>query len=119
MASFDVIDDVPRPGVVRIALRGELDLHTAYAFDRRLLELEADHPDCIVIDLSQLSMLDSAGLARLVSAHRRARRDHRRVVFVRGGRIVQRVLSMTGLGEQLEVARDLDTALAPRERSRG
>ena len=39
-------------------------------------------------------MLDSAGLARLVSAQRRARRGGWRLVLVKGGRIVQRVLQI-------------------------
>jgi len=73
-----------RPGVVAVAVRGALDLVHAVAFERRMLELEADRPERLVVDLREVSFLDSVGLARLIAAHRRAQRDRRRVTFVRG-----------------------------------
>ena len=56
-------------------------------------------------------MLDSAGLARLVSAQRRARRGGWKLVLLRGGRAIQRVLQTTQLVEHFEIARDLPAAL--------
>ena len=94
-----------------MTLSGELDLATAYAFDRRLLDVEARKPSLIVVDLRQVTMLDSAGLARLVSAQRRARRGHWRLVLVRGGRTVMRVLQTTRLDEMLELTSDPDRLL--------
>ena len=109
--AFDVTDEEVRPGVTRVTLEGELDIASAYAFDRRLLGIEQDQPRLIVIDLRGLTMLDSAGLARLVSAQRRARRGGWKLVLVRGGRVIQRVLQMTQLSEHFEIARDLPAAL--------
>ena len=59
-------------------------------------------------------MLDSAGLGRLVSAHRRARKGGWRLVMIKGGRAVSRVLQVTRLEEHLEVFRDIDAALRPK-----
>jgi anti-sigma B factor antagonist len=115
MAPFAVTDEVVRPHVVRVALQGELDLGSAYAFDRRLLAIEQTQPRLIVIDLRELTMMDSAGLARLVSAHRRARRGGWKLVLVRGGRAIQRVLQTTQLDEHFEIARDLPNALGERD----
>ena len=92
-------------------MTGELDLQTAYHFDRRMLDLEAKHPTLICVDLRDVTMLDSAGLARLVSAHRRARRGGWRLVFVRGSRVVGRVLQSTRLDEHLELTRELPAAV--------
>ena len=111
MAPFEVSDEEVRPQVVRVSLDGELDLASAYAFDRRLLVLEQDRPRLIVIDLRALTMLDSAGLARLVSAQRRARRGGWKLVLVRGGRAIHRVLQTTQLVEHFDIARDLPQAL--------
>lgn len=111
MAPFDVSEDEVRPRVVRVALEGELDLGSAYAFDRRLLAVEQSQPAMIVIDLRGLTMLDSAGLARLVSAQRRARRGGWKLVLVRGGRAIQRVLQTTQLVDHFDMARDLPNAL--------
>jgi anti-anti-sigma factor len=97
--------------VVRVELVGELDLASAYAFDRRLLAIEQDRPRLIVVDLRGLTMLDSAGLARLVSAQRRSRRGGWKLVLVRGGRAIQRVLQTTQLTEHFDIARDLPGAL--------
>ena len=103
------------PGAVRVTLEGELDLATAYAFDRRLLAIEARQPRSSCVDLRELTMLDSAGLARLVSAQRRARRGGWRLVLVRGGRIVMRVLQTTRLDELLELTNDPDADLRQTE----
>jgi anti-anti-sigma factor len=104
---LDLAEQEPTPGSVHMTLTGELDFGSAYVFDRRLLDVESRRPELIVLDLRGLVMLDSAGLARLVSAHRRARRGGWRLVLVRGGRVVSRVLQSTRLDEHLEVMRDL------------
>ena len=111
MPSFDLTEQEPTPGAVRLTLSGELDLASAYHFDRQLLDVEARRPELVVLDLRGLTMLDSAGLARLVSAHRRARRGGWRLVLVRGRRVVSRVLQSTRLDEHLEVTRDLPAAV--------
>ena len=104
--ALDVREDEPRPGDIRVSLDGELDLANAYAFDRRMLDIEARQVQLIIVDLRGLTMLDSAGLARLVSAQRRARRGGWRLVLVRGGKIIQRVLQTTRLDELLEMTSD-------------
>ncbi len=111
MPSLEIDETEPRPGAVRVTLAGELDLASAYAFDRRLLEIESRQPAIVVIDLRGVTMLDSAGLGRLVSAHRRARRGGWRLVLVRGGRVVSRVLQTTRLDEHLDVERELPAAV--------
>ena len=110
---LDVQESEPRDGAVCLALTGELDLANAYTFDRRMLDVEARQPELLVIDLRGLTMLDSAGLGRLVSAQRRARRGGWRLVFVRGGRIIQRVLQTTRLDELLEMTSDPSSVLRP------
>ena len=109
--AFQVKDEQVRPGVTRVTLEGELDIGSAYAFDRRLLAIEQGQPAMIVVDLRGLTMLDSAGLARLVSAQRRARRGGWKLVLVRGGRAIQRVLQTTQLVDHFDIARDLPNAL--------
>ena len=100
---------------VRVALRGELDLEHAYTFDEELRQVEGRHPSCLVLDLRGLSFLDSCGLARLLAARRRARREHRRLLLVRGSAAVQRLMAITAVGEHFETVSDLpaDLRLAP------
>jgi anti-sigma B factor antagonist len=114
---LEITEAEAQPGAVRVSLTGELDLANAYAFDRRMLMVEAEQPELIIVDLRGLTMLDSAGLARLVSAQRRARRGHWRLVLVRGGKIIQRVLQTTRLDELLEMTSDPERYLREARRS--
>ena len=98
-------------GAVRIALRGELDLNHAYTFDEELRRIEEDRPHCIVLDLRELTFMDSCGVGRLVAARRRARRSGTRLVLVRGGRAVQHLLALTGLEESFEIVGDVPSSL--------
>lgn len=92
---------------VRIALRGELDLEHAYSFDEELKRVESLEPDCICVDLRELTFLDSTGLSRLVAARRRAMKAGRRLVLVRGPAAVQRVFQLTAVDEAFEILNDV------------
>jgi anti-sigma B factor antagonist len=96
---------------VRVALRGELDLEHAYTFDEELRRVEALKPACVVLDLRGLTFLDSSGLARLLAARRRARRDRRRLLLVRGTRAVQRLMMITAVGEHFETVSEVPAEL--------
>jgi len=98
-------------GAVRIALRGELDLLHAYTFDAELRKVEEAAPPCIVLDLRELTFMDSCAMSRLVAAQRRARRAGHRLLLVRGGRAVQRLLALTALDESLEIVGDVPQEL--------
>jgi anti-anti-sigma factor len=60
-----------------------------------------------------VTFVDSAGLARIVAARRRAIRDGRRLVVVRGCRAVQRLFALTALDQQFEMVSDPKAALSP------
>ena len=101
-----------KDNAVKIALRGELDLEHAYSFDEELKRVEALEPDCICLDLRELTFLDSCGLARLVAARRRAMKAGRRLVLVRGPAAVQRVFQLTAVDEAFEIVTVPEAALA-------
>jgi hypothetical protein len=44
VSDLEVIEQELQPGVVRVAVRGELTLANAYTLDRRLLAVEATRP---------------------------------------------------------------------------
>jgi len=86
-----------------VALRGELDLSTAEKVERELQRVEQSEPPLVVLDLSELTFLDSTGLRLIVGADRRARESNRRLTVVRGPATVQRVFTITKLDERLEM----------------
>ena len=98
-------------GAVRVTPRGELDLEHAYTFDEELRRVEDDRPPCIVLDLREVGFVDTCGVARMVAAQRRARRAGRRLVVVRGGRGIQRLLGVIAADEAFEIVGDVPIEL--------
>jgi anti-anti-sigma factor len=99
------------PDTVCVALSGELDFSRAYTFDEEMRRLEATRPGSIVLDLRKLNFCDSAGLGRVLALSRRAQRDGRRLVVVRGCRAVQRLFALTALDMRLEMVSEPRAAL--------
>jgi anti-anti-sigma factor len=93
-------------GHVTVSLKGELDLSSVGKVEEELARVEKDGPSVLVLDLSQLSFLDSTGLRAVVTADERARSGGRRLVIVRGPDPVQRVFAITRLEERLEMVDD-------------
>jgi stage II sporulation protein AA (anti-sigma F factor antagonist) len=100
------VDIDERDGLIRIELRGELDLATAPQVEEALEGAESGEPPLIALDLSQLSFLDSSGLRTIVAADGRAREAGRRLTVVKGPEAVQRVFTITGLEDRLELVED-------------
>lgn len=93
------------PEGILLALRGELDLATVPVLEDALQNAERSH-DLVVVDLRDLTFLDSAGLHVLIGAEQRARRSGARLVLVQGPPQVRRLLELTGAIEQLHVVTD-------------
>ena len=85
---------------------GELDLATAPQLTQplRLPELQAR---LVVLDLRELTFIDSSGLHAIIDADRRIRRAGRRLVVLRGPANVDRLFTLTGSSDRLEIG-DLD-----------
>ena len=94
-------------GLAHVVLTGELDLSTIEKVEQELARVDGTGPETVALDLSRLTFLDSSGLRVIVSADKRARRENRRFVVVRGPETVQRVFAITRLDEQLELVDDL------------
>jgi anti-sigma B factor antagonist len=106
MHGFELTVQHMGTGAVSLTLRGSLDLAYAYRFDDELRHAERDASSCLVLDLRELDLIDSAGISRILAARRRARRSGRRLVLVRGSRAVQRFLQMAALTEHFEFVGD-------------
>jgi anti-sigma B factor antagonist len=111
MRGFGLTVEPLKGGAVCVALRGELDLQHAYTFDEELRLVERARPPLVVLDLRRLTFLDSSGLARLLAAHKRARRDARRLLLVRGSPAVERLLAITAVGEHFEMVSEVPAGL--------
>jgi anti-sigma B factor antagonist len=86
-----------------VALEGEIDLAAAPAAERQIADAEARGPGRLVIDLREVTFMDSSGLRVLLTAHRRAEEAGRGFALVKGGEAVERLLDVTGISGRLEV----------------
>jgi anti-sigma B factor antagonist len=96
--TIDVLTDARG---IAVKLDGELDLATVPQFDRQLARIEATKVSRVLIDLSGVSFMDSAGLRSIVRAHHFAESNNHRLVLRRGTRQVQRLFELTGIDERL------------------
>ncbi|GAA1352861.1 STAS domain-containing protein [Saccharothrix algeriensis] len=103
--------DRPADGVVVVAAGGEIDMLTAPELRADVLG-RLDDGDTLVLDLSGVSFLGSAGLAVLVEAAQHAKRRGTAFRVVAVARAVTRPLVATGLGEVFSVYGSVAEALA-------
>lgn len=90
--------------VRRIRLAGELDLATAGAVDHELNEAFADGQCQILVDMRELTFIDSTGLALFVAAIGQDGEGKRLRFVPSPAPAVTRVLQVTGLDARLPLA---------------
>jgi len=81
----------------RVCPCGEIDLASAGLVDVQLDELWASGWTDVVVDLREVTFLDSSGLHVLLAHHRRAAEYGARFSIIDGGGPVGRVLALTGM----------------------
>jgi anti-sigma B factor antagonist len=107
---FDVVSHGSDARVVHVV--GEIDTLTAPVLRTRLDEQVAAVP-LLVLDLTDVTFLGSAGLAVLVAAKDEADRRRHTLRLVPGSRIVTRALEATGLLGIFDIADGVPQALEP------
>ena len=90
-------DDEGREGTVVVKLQGELDMATAPGLGRALTEALDAKPPAVVLDLTDLTFLDSTGIRILVTACRRAETEGCPFVLRSPRRSVLKALRLTGV----------------------
>lgn len=88
------VDIHPERDVVRVAPVGELDRATVPRLRAQIDELRESGFEHLVLDLRQLTFMDSSGVALIVDEDLSARRDGREFVLINGAPPIQRVLKV-------------------------
>jgi anti-sigma B factor antagonist len=88
----------------RVAAAGEIDSTSAPVLRERLEPLLDGGIEAFVVDLVQVTFLDSAGLCVLAATHRRAVEQDIRMHVVAASRAVIRPMQITGLWSLLEAS---------------
>lgn len=99
-----------RDGAVVVSLASELDLYNAEDVRAALLECCAEDPSVLVVDLAEVTFIDSTALGVLIEARSRlAERDAFRLAAP--GLETRRALEVSGLDHHFSVFDTVDDAL--------
>jgi anti-anti-sigma factor len=91
-----------------VTVRGDFELQVAQRVVDELTKVEAGNPALLVIDLSGVSFLDSAGMGVIAAAQARAVEAGRDLAVVRPPYSVRRAFELSGFGDVITVVDDLD-----------
>lgn len=91
------------PGAEALILEGELDYRSAPALRKTLFEvLERTRDRPLLVDLEDLTSIDTAGMAVLVEVLAASRDRGRELFLCSAGEAVRKVFRLAGLQEALE-----------------
>jgi anti-sigma B factor antagonist len=106
------VEVAPGLGHVVVSVTGDIDMTTEQAF-RDVLMGEATKPARrrVVVDLAGVGFMASAGLHALLTVNERVRAAGGSLIVARAQPVVARVLSLTGVDEEIPVVGDVGEAL--------
>jgi anti-anti-sigma factor len=91
-----------RDSAVEVSAAGELDMTAAFQLESGVDPLLEDEAvDSVLLDLSEVGFVDSAGLGALLSLRERAQDRGIALEIARASDPVRRLLELTGLGDAL------------------
>ena len=85
-----------RDGVADMALRGELEVATAPILRENLARVEASGAATIMLDLREVTFIDSSGLKEFLEARSRAKDNGHRLLMSGASPAAQRLFELTG-----------------------
>jgi anti-anti-sigma factor len=100
------------PELALVSVSGELDLYTAGSLQARIEEADTLGPDTVLVDLSEISFIDSSALVVLVRETKRLEGRGHSLVLVTNDPRTRRIVEVTGLDGVLRTYATLQDALA-------
>ena len=94
-----------------VSVSGELDLHTAGCLQARIEEADTVGAGTVLVDLSEISFIDSSALEVLVRESKRLESRGHSLVLVTNDPRTRRILEVTGLDRVLRAYATLQDAL--------
>jgi anti-anti-sigma factor len=88
----------------RLVLGGELDMSARFQAEQALDALLAEPLEQLVVDLGEVTFVDSTGMGLVLEVHDRARTEGFKLRILRGPKDVQRVFELAGVADVLPFA---------------
>ncbi len=100
-----VIESTEEGRTLTLTGRGEIDVATLDTLSEELLKGSQGDHDTVVVDLQEVTYIDSAGLGVLVSAHKRMKAEDRALVLRVAHPEMLKLLNITGLDQLFAIER--------------
>jgi anti-anti-sigma factor len=97
--------------VAVVAASGELDMLTAPQLRDAVQSALSKTPSGLIVDLTQVDFLGSAGMQVLMEAHNQTSGTQTRFAVVADGSATSRPLKITGIADVIDLFSSLDDAL--------
>jgi anti-sigma B factor antagonist len=107
-AELDITVRKTSGGSAVVDVAGEIDVYTSPVLQEKLVEVLRDGSSNIVLDLSDVTFLDSTGLGVLITALKRCRNADGDLELVTAQPNVLKVLEITGLNDVFKIRSSLD-----------
>lgn len=108
----ELIKDIRRVnGATVVVAVGEIDMRQSPDFHRALVELVAERPFRLVIDLTQVSYIDSSGVGTLVEIFRRVKGYQGKLALVAPAPRVMSMFEITRLNQFFHIVATEQEAL--------
>ena len=111
--------NAPRPGPVPqqehsnvLPLKGEIDLHVSPSVTASLNRMIEKKPDRLVVDLSEVTYIDSAGLAALIEGMQKVEGYGGKFRLAGLQETVRSIFEISRLDQVFQIFPDADAALA-------
>jgi anti-anti-sigma factor len=101
VAGLEIDDHTDAQANVTLKLSGELDTGSVSLLENVAERHFSGGAQALTLDLSELMLIDSTGLATVVLVSRLCERDGRELHIIPGPRAVQRLFEITGLVDAL------------------
>ena len=95
-----------------VPLKGEIDLHVSPIVTASLTAMIEKKPERMVIDLSDVTYIDSAGLAALIQAMQKVEAYGGKFLLAGLQETVRSIFEISRLDQVFQIFPDADTALA-------
>jgi anti-sigma B factor antagonist len=105
-------DKVERDGVLVLSLYGGLDAMTALGFKTDVVEVAEEGTKKVVVDLTNLTLIDSTGVGALISLFKRTRSQGGAVFFAGLQAQPREVFRLLRLDKSLDLFATNDEAVA-------
>jgi anti-anti-sigma factor len=101
--AFSVVTE-PHGRALVVRAFGEIDIASAKAFEKEVGSAFESDAEAVLLDLGEVSFIDSTGLCALVAAAEKSNANGHRLRIVRISPSVQRAFEVTGLERSFPLA---------------